>query len=91
MVALVAVMRKLLHAVFGMFKHDALFDGARVVRRWQYPPAWPRDIDGRGRPLIPLPQQLLILTLTFDRESKAGSFTNLNCTAEAVLYPIHQV
>ena len=30
MVALVAVMRKLLHAVFGMFKHDALFDGARV-------------------------------------------------------------
>src|SRR5664280_2941604 len=30
MVALVAVMRKLLHAVFGMFKHDALFYGARV-------------------------------------------------------------
>src|SRR5664280_2302578 len=30
MVALVAVMRKLLHAVFGMFKHDALFDGSRV-------------------------------------------------------------
>ncbi len=30
MVALVAVMRKLLHAAFGMFKHDALFDGTRV-------------------------------------------------------------
>ncbi len=32
MVALVAVMRKLLHAAFGMFKHDALFDGSRVYR-----------------------------------------------------------
>ena len=30
MVALVAVMRKLLHAIFGMFKHDAPFDGSRV-------------------------------------------------------------
>lgn len=30
MVALVAVMRKLLHAIFGMFKHDALFDGSKV-------------------------------------------------------------
>jgi transposase len=30
MVALVAVMRKLLHAIFGMFKHDAPFDGARL-------------------------------------------------------------
>lgn len=30
MVALVAVMRKLLHAAFGMFKHDAHFDGSRV-------------------------------------------------------------
>jgi transposase len=30
MVALVAVMRKLLHAIFGMFKHDALFDGAKL-------------------------------------------------------------
>jgi len=30
MVALVAVMRKLLHATFGMFKHDAQFDASRV-------------------------------------------------------------
>jgi transposase len=30
MVALVAVMRKLLHAIFGMFKHDVPFDGARL-------------------------------------------------------------
>lgn len=30
MVALVAVMRKLLHAIFGMFKHDAAFDGSKV-------------------------------------------------------------
>jgi len=28
--ALVATMRKLLHAIFGMFKHDQLFDGAKV-------------------------------------------------------------
>jgi transposase len=30
MVALVAVMRKLLHAIFGMFKHNAVFDGAKL-------------------------------------------------------------
>lgn len=30
MVALVAVMRKLLHAAFGMFKHNARFDASRV-------------------------------------------------------------
>jgi transposase len=30
MVALVAVMRKLLHAIFGMFKYDAPFDGAQL-------------------------------------------------------------
>ena len=30
MQALVAVMRKLLHAIFGMFKHDQIFDGAKV-------------------------------------------------------------
>jgi transposase len=30
MQALVATMRKLLHAVFGMFKHDQLFDGQKV-------------------------------------------------------------
>ena len=28
--ALVATMRKLLHAIFGMFKHDQLFDGAQT-------------------------------------------------------------
>lgn len=30
MVALVAVMRKLLHAIFGMFKHDEAFDSSKV-------------------------------------------------------------
>jgi len=30
MQALVATMRKLLHAIFGMFKHDQLFDGEKV-------------------------------------------------------------
>jgi transposase len=30
MVALVAVMRKLLHAIFGMLKYDAPFDGAKL-------------------------------------------------------------
>lgn len=30
MVALVAVMRKLLHAIFGMFKHQTAFDGNKV-------------------------------------------------------------
>ena len=30
MQALVASLRKLLHAIFGMFKHDQLFDGAKV-------------------------------------------------------------
>ena len=33
MVALVAVMRKMLHATFGMFRQDTLFDGSRVFRR----------------------------------------------------------
>jgi hypothetical protein len=30
MQARVATMRKLLHAVFGMFKHDQLFEGSKV-------------------------------------------------------------
>lgn len=30
MQALVATMRKLLHAIFGMFKHDQIFDGAKT-------------------------------------------------------------
>ena len=38
MVALVAVMRKLLHAIFGMFKHGSLFDRSRV-----YHPAHPLE------------------------------------------------
>ncbi len=28
--SLVATMRKLLHAIFGMFKHDQLFEGSKV-------------------------------------------------------------
>ncbi|MGO9274221.1 MAG: hypothetical protein ACLQOO_28950 [Terriglobia bacterium] len=32
LVALVAVMRKLLHAIFGMFKHQTAFDGSKVYR-----------------------------------------------------------
>lgn len=39
MVALVAVMRKLLHAIFGMFKHDAVFDGARIYPAFAAEPA----------------------------------------------------
>jgi transposase len=35
MQALVATMRKLLHAIFGMFKHDQLFDGAKVYAATQ--------------------------------------------------------
>jgi hypothetical protein len=31
MQALVAVMRKLLHAIHGMFEHDADFDGAKFL------------------------------------------------------------
>jgi len=30
MQALVATMRKLLHAIFGMFKHDQIFDGHKL-------------------------------------------------------------
>ena len=32
MQALVAIMRKLLHAIFGMFKHHQLYDGSKVFR-----------------------------------------------------------
>ncbi len=32
MVALVAVMRKLLHAIYGMFKHQQPFDGSKLYR-----------------------------------------------------------
>ena len=32
MVALIAVMRKLLHAIYGMFKHQQPFDGSKVYR-----------------------------------------------------------
>lgn len=37
MQALVATMRKLLHAIFGMFKHDQLFDGAKVYATPEVP------------------------------------------------------
>jgi len=33
MQALVAVMRKLLHAIFGMFKHQQPFDGTKLYRQ----------------------------------------------------------
>lgn len=32
MVALIAVMRKLLHAIYGMFKHQQVFDGSKLFR-----------------------------------------------------------
>ena len=32
MVAVVAVMRKLLHAIYGMLKHDKPFDGAKFYQ-----------------------------------------------------------
>jgi|GEM_PF-6025931 len=32
MQALVAVMRKLLHAIFGMFKYHQLYDGSKVFQ-----------------------------------------------------------
>ena len=37
MQALVASMRKLLHAIFGMFKHDQPFDGSKVYALFQTP------------------------------------------------------
>jgi len=37
MQALVATMRKLLHAIFGMFKHHRLFDGAKVYKLAEAP------------------------------------------------------
>ena len=37
MQALVAAMRKLLHAIFGIFKHDQPFDGAKVYARLDSP------------------------------------------------------
>ena len=39
MQALVATMRKLLHAIYGMFKHDQPFDGRKVYARWTSPSA----------------------------------------------------
>jgi hypothetical protein len=32
MVALIAVMRKLLHAIYGMLKHQQPFEGAKIYR-----------------------------------------------------------
>jgi len=47
--ALVATMRKLLHAIFGMFKHDELFDGRKVFAAHEVTPPAP----------VPEPQEVL--------------------------------
>jgi transposase len=47
--SLVATMRKLLHAIFGMFKHDQLFDGRKVFAALQLTPPAP----------VPKPQEVL--------------------------------
>jgi transposase len=45
MPALVAAMRKLLHAIFGMFKHDQLFDGTKTYAlSATHPAAVPREV-----------------------------------------------
>jgi transposase len=44
MQALVATMRKLLHAIFGMFKHDQLFDGAKVYAALGVPASAPQEV-----------------------------------------------
>ncbi len=52
MQALVATMRKLLHAIFGMFKHDQLFDGARTYALTSAPLTGPASLT------TPLPQEV---------------------------------
>jgi len=47
--ALVATMRKLLHAIFGIFKHDQLFDGRKVYAAVQLTAPAP----------LPVPQEVL--------------------------------
>ena len=49
MQALVATMRKLLHAIYGMFKHDQLFDGHKVYAA----------LDVTATPPVPEPQEVL--------------------------------
>ena len=44
MVALVAVMRKLLHAIFGMFKYDAVFNGDKL-----YPALSQKEVSAPAR------------------------------------------
>ena len=44
MQALVAAMRKLLHAIFGIFKHDQFFDGAKVYAALQAPTPAPQEV-----------------------------------------------
>jgi cytochrome c556 len=44
MQALVAAMRKLLHAIFGMFKHDQPFDGAKVFAALDIPLPVPQEV-----------------------------------------------
>lgn len=44
MQALVATMRKLLHAIYGMFKHDQLFDGRKVYAALDLPAPAPQEV-----------------------------------------------
>ena len=44
MQALVATMRKLLHAIYGMFKHDRLFDGRKVYAALDVSMAVPQEV-----------------------------------------------
>ena len=44
MQALVATMRKLLHAIYGMFKHDQLFDGHKVYALATSPAPAPQEV-----------------------------------------------
>ena len=43
MQALVATMRKLLHAIFGLFKHDQFFHGPKVYARLDTPAPAPQE------------------------------------------------
>jgi len=49
MQATVATMRKLLHAIYGMFKHDQLFDGRKFYAA----------LDVTAQTPVPEPQEVL--------------------------------
>jgi hypothetical protein len=70
MVALVAVMRKLLHAIFGMLKYDAPFDGPSSVRL-SPSPRRPRSPVLRHHPILIQRKGFDFFCLRFNRESKA--------------------